>query len=83
MNINIDHIIEEARRHTTNFGAFQILFSDGSILTCKTPEECEIGMYTLQYMKKHPEEYKAIDTIRIPEEDGTIYWMREAYGRFS
>lgn len=81
MNINIDHIIEEARRHITNFGAFQVLFSDGSVLSCKTPEECEIGMYTLQYMKKHPDEYKNIDSIKIPEEDGTLYWMREAYGR--
>lgn len=83
MNINIDHIIEEVRRHITNFGAFQVLFSDGSILSCKTPEECEIGMYTLQYMKKHPETYKEILTIKIPEEEGTFFWMREAYGRFS
>lgn len=81
MNINIDHIIEEARKHTTNFGAFQILFSDGSVLSCKTPEECEIGMYTLQYMKKHPETYKEIFTIKIPEEEGTFFWMKEAYGK--
>ena len=83
MNINIDHMIEEVRRHITNFGAFQILFSDGSVLSCKTPEECEIGMYTLQYMKKHPETYKDILTIKIPEEEGTFFWMREAYGRVS
>ena len=34
-------------------------------------------------MKRHPEEYKPVDSIKIPEEGGTTYWMREAYGRFS
>ena len=83
-NINIlDNIIETARTYSTNFGAFQIIFEDGSVLTCKTPAECEIGMYTLQYMKKHPESYKNIDSIKLPEEEGTTYWMREAYGKVS
>lgn len=83
MNVNLDSVIEVARHHMKNFGAFQIVFEDKSVLTCKTPEECQIGMYTLSYMKKHPEESKRVDTIKIPEEDGTVYWMREAYGRFS
>ena len=83
MNSNLDFIIETARKYRTNFGAFKIIFEDGTVINCKTPAECDIGMYTLQYMKKHPGEYKNIDSIKIPEEDGTAYWMSEAYGRFS
>lgn len=77
---NLDSIIKTVRQYSNNFGAFQILFEDGEKYTCKTPVECKVGIYRLQYMKNHPETYKGIVTITVPEEEGTTYWMREAYG---
>lgn len=77
---NLDNIINTVRQYSNNFGAFQILFADGEKYTCKTPIECKVGIYRLQYMKNHPETYKGIVTITVPEEEGTTYWMREAYG---
>lgn len=79
---NLDSIINTARKFSNNFGAFEILFSDGEHYTCKTPIECKVGIYRLQYMKNHPEAYKGILTISVPEEEGTTYWMRKAYGSY-
>ena len=79
MTTNLDFIINTVRQYSNNFGAFQILFEDGEKYTCKTPIECKVGIYRLQYMKNHPETYKGIVTITVPEEEGTTYWMREAY----
>ena len=79
MTTNLDFIINTVRQYSNNFGAFQILFEDGEKYTCKTPVECKVGIYRLQYMKNHPETYKGIVTITVPEEGGTTYWMREAY----
>lgn len=81
-NINMDLMINTARKFSNNFGAFQILFADGEHYTCKTPIECKVGIYRLQYMKNHPETYKGILTISVPEEEGTTYWMRKAYGSY-
>lgn len=78
----LDSIINTARKFSNNFGAFEILFADGEHYTCKTPVECEVGIYRLQYMKNHPEAYKEIWTISVPEEEGTTYWMRKAYGYY-
>lgn len=80
MTTNLDFIINTVRQYSNNFGAFQILFEDEEKYTCKTPVECKVGIYRLQYMKNHPETYKGIVTITVPEEEGTTYWMREAYG---
>ena len=80
MTTNLDFIINTARQYSNNFGAFQIVFEDGEKYTCKTPVECKVGIYRLQYMKNHPETYKGIVTITVPEEEGTTYWMREACG---
>lgn len=80
MTTNLDFIINTVCQYSNNFGAFQILFVDGEKYTCKTPIECKVGIYRLQYMKNHPETYKSIVTITVPEEEGTTYWMREAYG---
>lgn len=79
---NLDSIINTVRQYSNNFGAFRILFSDGEEYTCKTPVECKVGIYRLQYMKNHPETYKGILTISVPEEEGTTYWMRKAYGYY-
>lgn len=78
---SLDNTINTVRQYSNNFGAFQILFEDGEKYTCKTPVECKVGIYRLQYMKNHPETYKGIITISVPEEEGTTYWMREAYGK--
>ena len=80
MTTNLDFIINTVRQYSNNFGAFQILFEDGEKYTCKTPVEYKVGIYRLQYMKNHPEAYKGILTITVPEEEGTTYWMKEAYG---
>lgn len=78
MTTNLDFIINTLRQYSNNFGAFQILFEDGGKYTCKTPVECKVGIYRLQYMKNHPETYKGVVTITVPEEEGTTYWMRKA-----
>lgn len=78
---NMEHIVNTVRKYADTFGAFQIVFEDGEVYTCKTPVECKIGLYRVLYMKKHPETYKHIMTIRLPEEEGTTYWMRQAYGK--
>ena len=79
-NINMDLMINTARKFSNNFGVFLILFAVGEHYICKTPIECKVGIYRLQYMKNHPETYKGILTISVPEEEGTTYWMRKAYG---
>lgn len=78
---SLDNIINTVRQYSNNFGAFQILFTDGEKYTCKTPMECEMGIYRLLYMKHHPETFKRVLTITVPEEEGTTYWMRQAYGK--
>ena len=83
MNTVIENILETARTFTSNFGAFVVLFKDGSRLACKTPEECQAGIGALYYMKEHPEVNWQIDTIKLPEEGGTHFWMKGLYGNNS
>ena len=80
MNTVVENILETARTYTCNFGAFVVLFKDGHKLACKTPEECQAGIGALCYMKAHPEVDWEIDTIKLPEEGGTHYWMKGIYG---
>lgn len=83
MNTVIENILETARTFTSNCGAFVVLFKDGHKLSCKTPEECQAGIGALYYMKAHPEVDWEIDTIKLPEEGGTHYWMKGLYGNNS
>ena len=66
-NINMDLMINTARKFSNNFGAFQILFADGEHYTCKTPIECKVGIYRLQYMKNHPNAKVEIKGYASPE----------------
>ena len=74
----IGNIIETARTYSRTCGAFVVVFKDGTTLSCRTPEECRKGIESLYAIKSDPDKYPEISTIKLPEEGGTHYWLREA-----